>query len=758
MKCNKKIFYRCLRVFPIIIISSLLLCGCPSGNTSQNGFMSHNTITEGDFRIYNKTEKAALVEAFLWDGTMGSLTIDVPDETSEGIKITELGGRIGIGVPDEFGIEFKPLDDSGFEPKYLPSLSQKLTPEMEEENEKLRQEYLSDQWLYDRTEYYKGTDDALYDGHISFEELKFTVNLGKNIEGVAVLDYSRTKPEWAYLGIRQDDGNIIFYQPVYSFNCDKDNQNFYSKEGKLYSKETNEELELNYPDGVAEPEDYMGNANANDGDETADVVRIDEGAQNMVRTDTWAATAHLSDKKAMELTLPARDGEPVKISFTDNNEQGKSDGGKGGVDVSYALAYPESNAPDSVKKILDEYNSMVNSSFEDEMKKAEERWDKYHEKEADALIYLSPKLGIQLMRSDTSILSFVTTNSCYNRGYEPDYNLFYGHTYDVQTGRKLTLSDFITDMDSFSAILCRQMALQSYGAEESERQRLYLSEDFEKLVLDSLNGCRDDGLFAWAVSPIGFEFFFSNPFYAEGYILNDKQQIFIPFSFCTEFMYQDAYAEYDYVVPVADKCLSEMLGVKRPLKGEDNGKWHVPYMVKRNGKSYLYMSGNKETLTYDLTGDSPEYVGSVIGMINYPTYEIYESVIDPEDIELGTSTVLLVELLQLKGRAKVGNDGQPVLKELFRPEYNSLPIMTQKDIKAEAFADENAVKSKVKKLPEDSYLSIVRTDAETFIDVIDVYEDDDTIYRLYITGNDEDGFKINGEPAEDLVTTGYFTE
>ena len=52
----------------------------------------------------------------------------------------------------------------------------------------------------------------------------------------------------------------------------------------------------------------------------------------------------------------------------------------------------------------------------------------------------------------------------------------------------------------------------------------------------------------------------------------------------------------------------------------------------------------------------------------------------------------------------------------------------------------------------------VRTDAETFIDVIDVYEDDDTIYRLYITGNDEDGFMINGEPAEDLVTTGYFTE
>ena len=44
----------------------------------------------------------------------------------------------------------------------------------------------------------------------------------------------------------------------------------------------------------------------------------------------------------------------------------------------------------------------------------------------------------------------------------------------------------------------------------------------------------------------------------------------------------------------------------------------------------------------------------------------------------------------------------------------------------------------------------VRTDAETFIDVIDVYEDDDTIYRLYITGNDEDGFKINGEPAEDI--------
>jgi hypothetical protein len=37
-----------------------------------------------------------------------------------------------------------------------------------------------------------------------------------------------------------DDGSIVFYHPIVFVNCSEENELFYSKDGKLYHKKTDE--------------------------------------------------------------------------------------------------------------------------------------------------------------------------------------------------------------------------------------------------------------------------------------------------------------------------------------------------------------------------------------------------------------------------------------------------------------------------------------------------------------------------------------
>ena len=68
----------------------------------------------------------------------------------------------------------------------------------------------------------------------SVENPVFTVNIGKNIDAIVNVDMD------VYYPHINEDGSITFYHPVVNINCSKENKHFYSKDGKLYYKETDE--------------------------------------------------------------------------------------------------------------------------------------------------------------------------------------------------------------------------------------------------------------------------------------------------------------------------------------------------------------------------------------------------------------------------------------------------------------------------------------------------------------------------------------
>ena len=224
-------------IVPVLMLGCITLWGCPARSVTGN-----TNITMGDLEIsIGQISREGLVYEYLWDGSDEGRIIEIPDVTDRDEKITELGGRANMGVPAYFGITLKPLD-YGFQEwtgPYGRPLEEGTSAY--EEAKAARKEYMEQNPLYGKIVTYKGDDETLYDAPISFDELVFTIRLGKYINSImldSVIDGSD------YVGFRQDDGSIVFYAPVYYFECDEENETFYAEDGTLYLKETGEEANL----------------------------------------------------------------------------------------------------------------------------------------------------------------------------------------------------------------------------------------------------------------------------------------------------------------------------------------------------------------------------------------------------------------------------------------------------------------------------------------------------------------------------------
>jgi hypothetical protein len=471
------------------------------------------------------------------------------------------------------------------------------------------------------------------------------------------------------------------------------------------------------------------------------------------RTDEWSPKEDLSTV-VQGITLEPSKSEPIRISFEERKLQGPWDSYKGGAEAEYAFASIDGDQTDAVRLVVDGFNEWAVNTSKDELEKAKDRWDMYHASDPDSFIALTPWVGLKLTRSDTSIISFVTTIRRYNRDYEPDDDFLNGHTYDAQTGKELLLNDFVTDPEKLSDVLTKTMAVKCLKYSD-EKKEIYLDEGFKKRVRDSVAGSRDDGLFAWSVGPTGFVFYLADPFYKEDYLYYQVEDFFVPFELCRDFLSADLDAPYDYVSSFPKYYLTEIYGENVP-EGVGGKTWFSPYSVQKDGQKYLYLSGDNELDTYKVADGGLQFVGSVTGNIYDGYHYTYESIIDPGNIEMEAEAFLLVELLQLRADAVIGKDGAPEYKELFKPEYNVFPMMVLEEFEAEVFSDEKDATPKKKVLKPYTELYFLRTDAKTFIDL--EIEGNEGICRLYITGNYEDGFMVNGYPAKEVIQEELFFE
>lgn len=178
----------------IIVIASvtvlcMIFCACSvyySESAQYEGFDVH----------INRKENCCFVGKYTASGENEEIT--VPDEY-DGVPITSLGGYYGRGMPTPFYIDLKdafysvPPSDS----------DHRIT----------------------------GKDSL---GSEEIQDIVFTLNIGKNIK-----ELKKINSAYFYPNV-DENGDVCYYHAVVYVNCSEDNPVFYSEDGRLFSRETND--------------------------------------------------------------------------------------------------------------------------------------------------------------------------------------------------------------------------------------------------------------------------------------------------------------------------------------------------------------------------------------------------------------------------------------------------------------------------------------------------------------------------------------
>ena len=148
---------------------------------------------------YSDTLNQAFLSTYNWDGTDEAAKLVVPNEY-DGMLITEFGGFYGRGVPCSFSIE--PTDEA---------------------KEKLCQK--SDKWFYlsDIRRLEIGEMKTIY----------FDIHISKNICKIEKMALG------GFIGCRYMEDNIEYHDVfvlLCTVTCDEENETFYAKDGKLYTR------------------------------------------------------------------------------------------------------------------------------------------------------------------------------------------------------------------------------------------------------------------------------------------------------------------------------------------------------------------------------------------------------------------------------------------------------------------------------------------------------------------------------------------
>lgn len=189
----------------LALVLSVLLIFCFSGCSLEEVSMLYTEDGEKDgFTVFiNETANCCFVSGYICAEYTENLEITIPDDYN-GIPIKRIGGHHGSGAPTPFSIPLNDLYMNAPEGSYY---------------------------------------DTIYCGDISefniprkhtVKDIVFDLNIGKNIE---VVDFVVMDEYYPHIN---EDGSITLYHSVVNINCSNENQHFYSKDGKLYNKKTDE--------------------------------------------------------------------------------------------------------------------------------------------------------------------------------------------------------------------------------------------------------------------------------------------------------------------------------------------------------------------------------------------------------------------------------------------------------------------------------------------------------------------------------------
>lgn len=195
----------------LVILQVLLLSSCA---------LTYEHIDDNEVGIgygYSEWENNCFVAGIAY--TMGDAThITIPDEF-RGAPVTALGGYIGRGVPAPFYVYFN-IEDS-----------------ISEEYETFSTDDDCMQFLVDSTT------------KVEVLNVEFTITLPKHLKKI-----TKTSLITVTCQKHSDGQNVLLkvFRPVYCFEISEQNEFFYTKDGKLYYRETNQL----FSDCIYESSDY----------------------------------------------------------------------------------------------------------------------------------------------------------------------------------------------------------------------------------------------------------------------------------------------------------------------------------------------------------------------------------------------------------------------------------------------------------------------------------------------------------------------
>lgn len=190
------------KLLAVLLTIALIVCfsGCAPENYSL--LYTQDGVIDGFKVAVNEKANCCFVGWYTCTEYVENQEITIPDEY-ENVPITRIGGYYGRGVPTAFDINIADLYMNAPEGSRYDCL------------------------------FLRETVNAETLEH-TIEELPFVLNIGKNINTVVYVDMDYYYPHL------NEDGSVTFYHPVVYVNCSEENEYFYSENGKLYDKKTNE--------------------------------------------------------------------------------------------------------------------------------------------------------------------------------------------------------------------------------------------------------------------------------------------------------------------------------------------------------------------------------------------------------------------------------------------------------------------------------------------------------------------------------------